>query len=144
MAYNYFPMNYQPMYYQQNQPQQQVQPNAQPQQQMSYAQPVQQSGIVWVQGEAGAKAYPVAPGSNMLLMDSESECFYIKSTDMSGMPQPLRVFEYKEVVATQPAQQSHAALPDMSQYVRKDEFDTLKKKFDELKKEMEEDGEQSI
>lgn len=139
MAYNYFPMSYQPMYYQQ---QQQVQPNAQPQPQMSYA-PPQQSGIVWVQGEAGAKAYPVAPGSNMLLMDSEGECFYIKSTDMSGMPQPLRVFEYKEVVATQPAQQSHAALPDMSQYVRKEEFDNLKRKFEELRGEMN-DGEQSI
>lgn len=139
MAYNYFPTSYQPMYYQQ---QQQIQPNAQPQPQMSYAQP-QQSGIVWVQGEAGAKAYPVAPGSNMLLMDSEGECFYIKSTDMSGMPQPLRVFEYKEVVATQPAQQSHAALPDMSQYVRKEEFDNLKRKFEELRGEMN-DGEQSI
>ena len=132
MAYNYFPMNYQPMYYQQQQP---AQPNVQQQPQMSYATP-QQSGIVWVQGEAGAKAYPVAPGSNMLLMDSEGECFYIKSTDMSGMPQPLRVFEYKEVVATQPSQQSHAALPDMNQYVKKDEFNELQKQFKELKDEL--------
>ena len=135
MAYNYgFPMNYQPMYYQQ--PQQQVQPNAQSQ--MSYMQP-QQSGIIWVQGEAGAKAYPVPAGSNQLLMDSESECFYLKSTDPSGMPQPLRIFEYKEIVRTQEPTQSHAALPDMSQYVKKSEFDELKRRFDELKEQK--DGE---
>lgn len=55
-------------------------------------------GIIWVQGEAGAKAYPVAPGNSMLLMDSESECFYIKTTDASGIPMPLRVFTYTEIV----------------------------------------------
>lgn len=138
MAYNYgFPVTYQPMYSYQ-QPQQQVQPNAQPQPQMSYA--PQHSGIVWVQGEAGAKAYPVPAGSNMLLMDSEGECFYIKSTDMSGMPQPLRIFEYKEVVKTQEPNYSQAALPDMNQYVKKEEFEKLQKKFEELKGEMK-DGE---
>ena len=124
MAYNnYFPTTYQPMYYQQ--------PQQQPQ--MSYTQPQQQSGIIWVQGEAGAKAYPVAPGSNQLLMDSESECFYLKSTDPSGMPQPLSIFEYKEIVRTQEPTQSHAALPDMSQYVKKSEFEELQRNFEELK-----------
>ena len=29
-------------------------------------------------------------------MDSEDSVMYIKSTDQSGMPQPLRIFEYKE------------------------------------------------
>ena len=66
------------------------------------AQPVQQpqqnnNGILWVSGEVGAKSYLVAPGTSVLLMDSESEKFYIKSTDVSGMPQPLRTFEYHEV-----------------------------------------------
>ena len=52
--------------------------------------------MIWVQGEASAKAYPVAAGQSVLLMDSEDSVMYIKSTDQSGMPQPLRVFEYKE------------------------------------------------
>lgn len=30
-------------------------------------------------------------------MDSETNVFYIKSSDNSGMPLPLRTFEYKEV-----------------------------------------------
>lgn len=42
------------------------------------AQPVQQpqqnnNGILWVSGEVGAKSYLVAPGTSVLLMDSESE-----------------------------------------------------------------------
>ena len=50
-------------------------------------------GISWVQGEAGAKSYLVAPGASVLLMDSENARFYIKSSDTAGMPQPLRIFE---------------------------------------------------
>ena len=55
------------------------------------------NAINWVQGEAGAKAVPVAPGQKALLMDSETNVFYVKSSDVSGMPLPLRIFEYKEV-----------------------------------------------
>ena len=132
-AYNNygFPATYQPMY-----------PNAYAQQpqQVSYAPPAPtpQTGIIWVQGEAGAKAYPVAAGSNVLLMDSESECFYIKSTDASGMPMPLRTFRYEEIVQTQevPPQQSHA-LPDkamLDQYAKKEDLQVLEQKIDDLAK----------
>ena len=106
MAY-YAPF-YRPTYYdpvQQNPMgqfnQQYQQPMAQPVQQM---QPTQMSvtnqqtnnGLVWVQGEAGAKSFLVAPGCTVMLMDSEGERFYLKSADASGMPLPLRVFEYTE------------------------------------------------
>ena len=33
--------------------------------------PPQQQGILWVQGEEAAKAYMVAPGATVLLMDSD-------------------------------------------------------------------------
>ena len=81
---NFYPASYQPFL-----PQHQVQNNNQ--------------SIVWVQGEAGAKSVPVAPGQKVLLMDSETNVFYVKSSDVSGMPLPLRIFEYKEVskVATE-------------------------------------------
>lgn len=58
------------------------------------------SGILWVQGEAGAKSFPVAPGKSVMLMDSESQTFYIKSADVSGMPLPLRAFDYSERFAS--------------------------------------------
>lgn len=95
----------------------------------NYYQPQQQSqqnyGIVWVQGEAGAKSYLVAAGQSVLLMDSEGSCFYIKSTDQSGMPLPLRVFDYKERV------QSGASSPVASnEYVTREEFDTFKKSLE--------------
>jgi len=56
----------------------------------------QATGINWVQGIDAAKAYIVAAGNSVLLLDSESQCFYIKSTDANGMPQPLRIFDYTE------------------------------------------------
>ena len=59
----------------------------------------------WVQGETAAKAYLVAPNSSVLLMDSEKETFYIKSADASGMPLPLRIFDYKERTAQTQAPQ---------------------------------------
>lgn len=86
----------------------------------------QSSGIVWVQGEAGAKAYIVGAGQSMLLMDSEDSTFYIKSTDASGMPMPLRVFDYTERTQQAPEPET----PDMSEYVTHDE---LKKWADKLK-----------
>ena len=55
------------------------------------------NAINWVQGEAGARSVPVQPGQKALLMDSETNVFYVKSCDTSGMPLPLRIFEYKEV-----------------------------------------------
>ena len=55
------------------------------QMQAQYQQPQQSQqvnqGILWVQGEAGAKSYLVAPNTSVLLMDSENSNFYIKTTD---------------------------------------------------------------
>ena len=57
----------------------------------------QESSIKWVNGIGEALVYPVAPGKSVWLMDSGDEAvFYIKSVDMSGMPLPLRIFDYKE------------------------------------------------
>lgn len=54
------------------------------------------NGINWVQGEAGAKSFTVANGQSVWLMDSENPVFYLKSTDQSGIPLPLRVFDFSE------------------------------------------------
>lgn len=97
-----FGVQYQPGYMPNYYPMGQQMPSAMPDQlaqlrQAAYPQPQppaqQSSPIIWVQGEEGAKAYMVAAGNSVLLMDSENSTFYIKSTDASGMPQPLRVFD---------------------------------------------------
>lgn len=54
------------------------------------------NGLIWVQGEAGAKSWFVAPGATVLLMDSEAQRFYLKSADVNGVP-AMRTFEYSEV-----------------------------------------------
>jgi len=77
----------------------------------------QNNGIIWVQGEAAAKSYPVAAGNSLPLFDSETNCFYIKSCDASGMPQPLRVFDYTERVVV--AKNETAT----SDYVTREEFE---------------------
>ena len=61
-------------------------------------------------------------------MDSESQKFYIKSADNSGMPMPLRTFEYKEVGGAEPI--------NTEMYVTKDE---LERRFAELKAEVTKD-----
>ena len=62
-------------------------------QQSQMQQNPQQSGIIWVQGEAGAKSYMVAPNTTVQLWDSESQTIYLKSADASGMPS-MRVIDY--------------------------------------------------
>ena len=56
------------------------------------------SGLNWVQGEAGAKSWYIAPGATVLLMDSENQRFYLKSADLNGVP-AMRTFQYSEVGA---------------------------------------------
>lgn len=76
--------------------------------------------IIWVQGEAGAKSYFVAPGEAVVLFDSEKPVFYVKSTDPSGMPQPLKVYDFSEHKFVENQQITQ---PDLSQYVKKDELE---------------------
>ena len=95
------------------------------------SQPMQQqsSQIIWVSGEAGAKSYLVAPNATVMLMDSEGERFYLKSADASGMPLPLRIFDYKE---RQNASVSDFKAPTSDFSDLDDKFVT-RKEFDELK-----------
>lgn len=137
MAYPYpyqpgYPAMY-PGYY--TQPGQMTEPRQQVPAPMQQQSNTQQSGggILWVQGEEGAKAYMIAPGASVLLMDSENSSFYIKSSDPSGMPLPLRIFDYKErdtrtaVMNVMSAQSVPSA-----DYVTRDEFNALAARLNEM------------
>ena len=87
-----FPQNYQPINYNQM-PNYGNLPN--------YNQQSNNQSVIWVQGIEGAKAHPVAAGQAVLLMDSDSNCLYLKSADQTGMP-TLRIFDYKERTNTPP------------------------------------------
>ena len=113
-------------------------PQMQPMQSMQQAQNQQSSnGIIWVQGEEGAKAYMVAPGNSVLLMDSENSAFYIKSSDNSGMPMPLRIFDYVERNAKQ---QMQNIKPNV-EYVTRQEFDALSARINDIMANINNNGE---
>lgn len=118
MPYNSYYPSYTNPYYQIPQVPQTPQP-AQPQQ-------TSNGGMAWVQGVAGAKSYLVAPNTTMVLMDSEGDRFYLKTADASGMPLPLRIFEYKEVKdGEKPA--------DMSNYITRAEFNEFVAQIKQVK-----------
>jgi hypothetical protein len=111
MAYNYFPQTYQtPSYYP-------SQPQPQPPQQ------AQTQSLIWVQGEAGAKSYLVAPNSTVTLWDSEAQTIYIKSADATGMPS-IRTLDYTIRGGEEKA----------VNYATKDDFDRIEKEIDAIKK----------
>ena len=124
-AYNGYPLGYQPAYYQQYQ--QAVAPQT-----VAAPQPARQmptGNIIWVQGETGAKSYMVPPNTTVLLMDSEGDRFYLKSSDASGMPLPLRVFEHKEITAKE-----DKPAPDTAAFATKEEIAALRGEIEALKK----------
>ena len=120
MAYNTgFPATYQPMYYQ---------PQYTPQQQ------AQNTGVIWIQGEAAAKSYLVAPNMTVALWDSERQTIYLKSADASGMPS-MKVLDYTirgNTPQNAPVSPVSAPTVDLSGYVTKAEFEALRAKIDAL------------
>lgn len=149
MAYNTFPTynayqpyptnSYQQQYSQAYQPQYNM-----PQSNTSYAAQQQPVGIVWVDGEVGAKAYQLPAGwpvnAPMPLWDTNDTIIYLKSTNQMGMPNPIQKVRYtmEDAPRMSPAMSSQAALPagetamqqpDMSEYVRKDDLERMKEEL---------------
>lgn len=128
MAYNNgFPVNYQQYYPQYQQPQPQ-----QPQQNQN------SMGFIWVQGEAGAKSYLVAPNTTVQLWDSEAPVIYLKSADASGMPS-MKVIDYKIREQAQPQNAPVASEQIKVDYVTHEELkdfeEKITQKIEEIKEE---------
>ncbi len=117
----------------------------QPQAQTMY--PTQMSGtsqpksdnsyIIWVQGEAGAKAYPVARGTTLPLFDTEGDFVYFKSVNENGIPMPLVTMKLVSVEKDEiPAPQETVVVEqpqiDMSMYVTKEKYEELADRVLEL------------
>lgn len=77
--------------------------------------------VVTVQGEAGARVYPVAAGNTVLLIDFDSKKFWLKSTDTNGMPSRFSTFNFSEEIKPQ---------ADSGQFISRNEFDNLKQSID--------------
>lgn len=94
----------------------------------------QQNGIIWVSGEAGAKAYMVAPNNTVQLWDSESQTIYLKSADASGMPS-MKVLDYTiRDVAKNTANATPIMTDDKSStYATKDEIRAVSEQITALR-----------
>mgnify|MGYP005761492405 CR=1 FL=1 len=86
------------------------------------------SGFIWVQGEAAARGYLVANGSRVLLLDADSDTFYIKEVGQDGRPFPLRIYDYKERTSG-PKASIAATQAAGGEYVTRKEFDELAAKL---------------
>ena len=84
-----------------------------------------QGGPIWVQGEAGAKSYMVAPNTTIALWDSEQQVIYLKSADASGMP-TMKVLDYT-IREGKPLNRN-------VEYATKDDIEELRKKIAKLTK----------
>ena len=127
MAYynNVFPATYQQYYPQTYQTAPMV--NQQNSQQQA------NGGIIWVQGEAGAKSYLVAPNTTVQLWDSENQVIYLKSADASGMPN-IKVLDY----TVRSAQDDSKPLNlESNKYISKNELNGLKDELESLKHDVE-------
>lgn len=100
------------------------------QQQQNYQQGTQ--SIVWVSGEAGAKAYIVAPNSTVALFDSEAPVVYLKSCDASGMPS-IKTLDY----TIRDNAPNTSKLSPTSDYLTKDDILSIEERINALEGKLE-------
>lgn len=115
------------------QPQMQMNPVPQQVPQVPATQP--SNDIIWVQGEAGAKAYLVAPNATVTLWDSENQTIYIKSADASGIPS-MRILDWSERNAQKPQEKHECKCGD--RFVRKEIFSDFEKRIENLENQIKE------
>lgn len=87
-----------------------------------------QNALTWVQGEAGAKSYLVAPNQTVTLWDSEAQIIYLKSADASGMPS-IKILDYT-------IRDNTSQKPDIqpqTDFATKDDVVALQKEINALK-----------
>ena len=117
MAYNnYFPMGY----YQQQYPQQPFMPQVNQQQQVN-------NTIIWVNSEAEAQNYPVAPNNAVALWDSSKAAIYLKQADASGRPS-FKAFDLVEHKIANLSNESSK----VNTFIEKADLDDLKAQIEAL------------
>lgn len=158
MAYNpYYAPYYRPMnYYNTSIPQEN--PNLQGGQQMPMQQPMMQQPVqqmpmvqqmptvqpsddrIWVQGEAGAKAYFVAANATVVLWDTESPTLYIKSADATGKPLDMDIIDLSRRAKNIPTMPQNSPTEHKctcgDKFVLKKDFEALESEFLALREEL--------
>lgn len=80
-------------------------------------------GRTYVNGRAGADAYPMPNGVNVIVLwDTEAKRFYVKGYDNNGMPRVLEDNDYSGHVEPEPAPQSTV---DLSNYATREDIKNM-------------------
>ena len=89
----------------------------------------QQTGsilMIQIQSDDEVNTYPVAAGTTVMLINFSTMKFWLKSTNTSGVPEPVREFSFKEKVTQAP----------QTNVVTREEFNSLSEKIDKLLKDL--------
>lgn len=84
------------------------------------------SDMTWVQGEAGMKAYMVAPNTRVILWDQDNPVIYIKTADANGVVS-VKTLDYIERGSEQNANPIIANTE--TEFVTKQDFESMKDGF---------------
>lgn len=106
-------------------------------------QQIQNGGLISVRNEMEARNYPIAPGNSITFKDENSPYVYTKTMGFSQLDRPT--FEkfrlVKEDIAETVQNGSNSAQTqnpiNLSDYVKKSEFDQLRKEFETFVRSME-------
>lgn len=96
-------------------------------------------GIIWVDGEVGAKAYQMPAGTTgpIALWDTNDQVIYLKSVNQMGMPNPLQKIHYQMEEQPQqmlPAGQSgNNSSFDSGNYATKDDVSAMRNEIQNLR-----------
>lgn len=120
------------------------QQNYMAQAQQTQPQQIQNGGLISVRSEMEARNYPIAPGNSITFKDENSPYVYTKTMGFSQLDRPT--FEKFRLVKEEAVEASNLAQPqqpvNLSDYVKKSEFDLLRREFETFRKEI--GNEQSI
>ena len=142
MAY-YAPF-YRPTYYDQMQPNPNVnqfnQQFQQPMGQLMQQAPMQTqptNDFLWVLNENEATSYPVAPNNTVTLWDKNLPTIYIKSVNAQGVPS-MRVLDFVERSSVSHSQPAGTVFNSPNNFVTLDSFNALEAKLQALEGKVEE------
>ena len=103
-------------------------------------------GMIWVDGEVGAKAFQMPAGVTgpVALWDMNAPIIYLKSINQMGMPNPLQRINYQVEETPQqqmlPVGQSGNMQPANPDYATKDELNAMRNDIQAMRQMLERQG----
>lgn len=82
------------------------------------------NNIIWVQGKENARSMQLQPNSTVILLDTQSNKFYIKTTDEIGLGK-IRIFNYTEEQDSEQNTNTPNKEIDLSNYVTRQQLEEI-------------------